>query len=81
MAVAAVADEVDHRVAGMGLAPLDRDLRRARDRPHIVAIDVQDAAIDRLPTAGAIGRAAGLAGLRGEAQLIVDDDMHRAPRC
>ena len=48
------------------------------DRLGVLAVDVEDGHLDHLGHVGAIMSRAGLARRRGEADLVVDDDVDRA---
>ena len=75
----AEADDVDDDVLLEGLAVLDRDPRHEGDRFRVVAIDVEDRRLGHLEDVGAVDRRAQVTRVRGgEADLVVDDDVHRA---
>ena len=75
----AEAHDVDHHILGELLAVVQRDLRGQHDRFRIVAVHVQHGRFDHLHDVGAIQRRAGVARVAGgEADLVVDDHMHRA---
>ena len=78
VAEAPVAEHVDHHVLLEGLAELDGDARDMDDRLRIVAVDVQDRRLDHLGDVGAIGPRAGVHRVRGEADLVVQDEVDRA---
>ena len=80
VAVAAVAIHVDDDVAPELLAELRRDGRHEADRLRVVAVDVENRHVDHLGHVRAIARAARIRRQRGEADLVVDDDMDRAAR-
>ena len=77
----AEADDVDHHVLLELLAELDR---QRGDQGHglgVVAIDVEDRRLDHLEDVGAVQRRAVVARVGGgEADLVVDDQVHRAAR-
>ena len=78
MAVAAVAEHVDDHRLAEALAELGGDLGDVNHGFRIVAVHVEDRRIDHLGDVGRVGRGAREAGRRGEADLIVDDEMDRA---
>ena len=78
VAVAPVAEHVDHDRLLEFLPEFGRDLGREHDRLRIVAVDVEDRRLDHLGDVGGIRRRARIARIGGEADLIVDDEMQRA---
>ncbi len=78
VAVAAVADHVDHHVFAEGLAKVECQLADVDDGFGILAVDVEDRHLDHLGDVGAIPGRSALAGGRREADLIVDDDVDGA---
>ena len=78
MTVPAVAEHVDDHRLQEALAELGGDLGDVNDGLGIVAVHVEDRRIDHLGDVGRVGRRAREAGRRGEADLIVDDEMDRA---
>ncbi len=79
VALAAKTDEVDEHVLVVFLAVFDRNFHRQQARLGVVAVDVKDRRFDHLGHIGAIQRAARVARIgRGEADLVVDDDVDRA---
>src|SRR5271166_3075011 len=78
VAVAAIADEIDHYVCAEAVAVLRSEAGNANDGVHIFAVDVKDG--DRLAARDAGGEPRGMffqiAG--GEAEQIVDDNMNGA---
>ena len=78
MAVAPIAEHVDDHRLAEALAELDGDLGDVDHRFRIVAIHMEDRRVDDLGDVGRIGRGAGEARRRGEADLVVDDEMERA---
>ncbi|CAB4850800.1 unannotated protein [freshwater metagenome] len=75
----AVADEIDHDVFVELLAEIEREPTHADDGFGVVAVDVEDRSLHHTGDIGAVdGRARGL-GCGGEADLVVHDDVHRAP--
>ncbi len=78
VAVAAITEHVDDDRLVEALPVFDRDLRAMDDRLGIIAIDMEDRRLDELGDVGRIGRRARIARISREADLIVDDEMHRA---
>ncbi len=78
MAVAAIADDVEHDVGGEAHAELGRHAGAEHHRLGIVAVHVQDRHLDRFCHIGAVEAGIGVRGNRGEADLVVDHEMHRA---
>ena len=78
MAVAAIADDVEHEVGGEFLAELGGHLGTPDDGLGVVAVHMQDRRLDRLGNVGAIQAGIGMCRDGGEADLVVDDDMHGA---
>ena len=78
VAEAAIAEDVDHHVALEFLAELGGDLGGVDHRFGVVAVDVEDRAIDDLGDIGRVGRRARVVRRRGEADLVVDDDVDGA---
>ena len=78
VAVAAVAEQVEHHGLVELHAEFGGDLRRIDHRFRIVAVDVEDRRLDHLGDVGRIGRRTREGRVRGEADLVVDDDVHRA---
>ena len=78
MAVPAIADDVQHDVAGEAHAELGRHARAEHHRLRIIAVHVQDRRLDRLRHVGAIEAGIGVRRDSGEADLVVDDDVHGA---
>ncbi len=79
VAEAPEADEIDEHVAVILLAIFHRELDREQAHLGIVRIDVEDRAVRHLRDVGAVERAARVARVgRGEADLVVDDDVDRA---
>ena len=77
--VAPVAVEVDHDVAPERAAELHGQLDHLRDGLGILAVDVEDRDLQHLGDVGRVGGAAPLLGAGREAELVVDDDVERAP--
>src|SRR6185312_6256622 len=78
MAMAAIAEDVDDLVLLETVAKLRRDARDIDERFGIIAIHMKDRRLDFLCDLGAIGTGTRISGARGEADLVVDDDMDRA---
>ena len=78
VAMAAIAEHVDdHRLLEF-LPELGRDLGREHHRFRIVAVHMENRRLDHLGDIGRIRRRARIARISGEADLIVDDEVHRA---
>ena len=77
---AAIADEVDDNVALEAMTIFGGDARRAHDRVHVVAVDVQHRRTDGFRHIGAERRAAAVSRVGGETELVVDDEMDGAAR-
>ena len=75
VAVAAVADDVEHDVAAEFHAIFGGHARAEDHRLRIVAVDVQDRRLDRFRDVGAIEAGIGVRRDGGEADLVVDDEM------
>ena len=78
VAVAAVAEHVDHDVLAERLAEVERQLGDVDDGLRILAVDVEDRHLDHLGDVGAVPGRSALAGGRREADLVVDDDVDRS---
>ena len=75
----AIADQVDDDVLVELHAVVEREARRKHDRFRIVAVHVQDRRFDHLRDVAAVQRRARVARVAGrEADLVVDDHVHRA---
>ena len=75
----AEADDVDHHVLVELLAVVQRQLGAQHHGLGVVAVDVQHRRFDHLDHVGAVQRGAGVARVAGgEADLVVDDQVHRA---
>ena len=77
MAVAAIAEHVDHDIHVEYLTELRGDPRGLDHRLGIVAVDMENRRLHRLGDIGRIGRGARVDRARGEADLVVDDDVDR----
>ena len=78
VAVAAIAEQVDDHVLLELLAELDRDARDVDHRLRVVAVDVEDRRLDHLRDVGAVRPRTREARHRGEADLVVDDEVDGA---
>ena len=78
VAVATIADDIQHGVGAELLAELEGDFGGEHDRVGIVAVGVEDRALGELGDLGAMAAGARLVRIRGEADLVVRDDMERA---
>ena len=77
VAQAAVADHIDDHVLAELVAEIERHAGDEDHRLGVVAIDVEDRGLNHLGHVGAIGRRAGIQRVAGgEADLVVDDDVH-----
>ena len=74
----AIADHVEHHVLLELLAELDGDAGGMHHRFGIVAIHMEDRRLHHQRDVGAIGRGAREDRRGGEADLVVDDEMHGA---
>ncbi len=74
----AVAEDVDHRVLVELLPELDGDAGGMDHRLGVVAVDVEDRRLDHECYVRRIGRGAGIHRRRGEADLVVDNEMDGA---
>ena len=77
VAVAAIAEHVDHDRLVELLPELDRDLGGEHHRFRIVAVHMEDRRVDHLGDVGRIGRGTRIARIGGEADLVVDDEVDR----
>ena len=78
VAVLAIADHVDDDVLLELLAVVEGDLDGADAGLGVVAVGVQNGRLDHARDVGAIGRGAALLGRGGEAQLVIDHQVHGA---
>ncbi|GBD41382.1 hypothetical protein HRbin39_00763 [bacterium HR39] len=78
VAVTPVAPQVDDHVLLELPAVLGGELGHLHHRHRIVAVDVEHRRLDAPRHVGGIGRAAGVGRARGEADLVVDDDVDGA---
>src|SRR5207249_4340192 len=76
--VPAVADEVDEDVFLEALAKADGQAGRLHRGLGVVAVHVEDGRLDDLGDVARVGGEAVRLGRRREADLVVDDDVHRA---
>ena len=77
--VAPVAPHVDHHVLAEALAELGGDAADMDYRLDVVAVDVEDRRLRHLGDLGRVARGAGRARVGGEADLVVDHEVNRAP--
>ena len=80
VAVPAVAAEVDEDVAPERLPEADGEPGGLDDRLGVVAVDVEDRDLNVLRHVGGIPRGPEVLRRRGEAELVVDDDVDRPAR-
>ena len=78
VAEAAVAEHVDHDRLVEPLPVFGGDLGAEHHRLGVVAVGVEDRRLDQLGDVGGVRRRARVARIGGEADLVVDDEMHRA---
>ncbi len=78
VAVAAVADDVDHDIPGKALAVAHRQAHRGHARLDVVGVDVDDRAVVALGQVAGVRRGAVLGRVGGEAHLVVRDDVDGA---
>ncbi len=78
VAVPAIAEHVDDDRLLKLLPEFGRHLGGEHHGFRIVAVDVEDRRLDHLGDVGRIGRRSRVARVGGEADLIVDDEVHRA---
>ena len=78
VAEAPVAEHVDHDRMLELLPELGRDLGGEHHRLRVVAVGVEDRRLDHLGDVGGVRRRTRIAGISGEADLVVDDEVHRA---
>ena len=78
VAAPAVADQVDDDVLAERLAVLERQLGDPDAGLGVVAVHVEDRRLDHPRHVGAVERRARRGRRRGEADLVVDDDVHGA---
>ena len=76
--VAAVANDVDDDIAAKGLTELQGELRGADDFHRAIAIHMEDGRLDHLRHVGAVVGRTGVLRHRGEADLVVHDEVDRA---
>ena len=76
--VTAVANDVDDDIAAKGLAELQSELRSADDLHRAIAIHMEDGRFDHLRHVGAVVGRTGVLRHRGEADLVVHDEVDRA---
>ena len=78
VAVAPVADHVDHHVLVEPLAEPEGQAGHPHDGLGVVAVDVEDRRLDHLGDVGGVDRRPGLGRGGGEPQLVVDDHVDGA---
>jgi hypothetical protein len=78
VAVAAVAEHVDHDILVELLPELERELDGGDRSDGVVAVDVEDGHAEHFRHARAVGRRGTVDRRGGEADLVVDDDVDRA---
>ncbi len=78
VAETAVAEHIDDHRPAEALAELRRDLGAIDHRLRIVAVHVEHRCLDHLGNVGRIRRGARIHRRGGKADLVVDDEMHRA---
>ena len=78
--VAAIADQIDHDVAMEFLAIHHREPHRRQARLGVVGIDVNDRHIKAFGQIARVVGGATLARVRGEADLVVENQVQRAAR-
>ena len=80
VAEAAVADQVDQRVAPEALAEAHRQPHGGDAGLHVVAVHVDDRDVEALCEVGGVAGRAALLGVGGEPELVVGDDVDRSAR-
>ncbi len=78
VAEATVAEHVHHHVLVELLTVFRGDLRSEDDRFGVIAVDVEDRRLDHQGDIRRVGRRARVARRRGEADLVVDDEVQGA---
>ena len=78
VAVAAVADQVDHDVVAELLAEREREPHGGDAGRHVVGVDVDDRDVEALREVRGPARGARVVGVRREADLVVLDQVQRA---
>lgn len=73
--VLTVADKVDDNVTVEGLAPVSRKLHDEGHGLGIITVDVEDRGVDGLGDIGTVRSRATKAGVGGETDLVVDNDV------
>src|SRR5581483_12309695 len=76
MAVPAIAIHVNDDVAMELLPELERDLCNPRDRERIVAVYMENRCLDHLRDIARVARRTRVCGQRGEADLVINDNMN-----
>jgi len=75
--MAAIAPHVDNNRLVEFLPELGRNLGGEHHGFRIVAVHVEDRRVDHLRHVGRIGRRTRVTRIGGEADLVIDDEMHR----
>ena len=78
VAVAPVADQVDHHVLAELHAVVEREARREHHRFRVVRVHVEDRGLDHLGDVAAVERRACVLRVGRETDLVVDDDVQRS---
>ena len=78
VAVAAIADEVDHHVGAEAAAERHRQPHRRERRLGVVGVDVDDRQVEALGEVARVAGRARVGRLGGEADLVVRDQVQRA---
>ena len=80
MAVATVADDIDNDVFVKLLAKVDCELDDGGSGEGVIAVDVKDGNSESFAWRGAVAAGAGVIWKGSEGDLVIDDDVDRAPR-
>ena len=75
VSVLAVAHQVDDHVLMPGGAPLGGNVSHQHHGLRVVRVHVEDRGVDHPTHVGAVGGGAGVAGVSGETDLIVGNNM------
>ena len=76
VALAAVADQIDHDIAPKPLPVVHGEAADTQHRLDVIAVNVEDRSLDCLGDVCAVAAGARLRGWRGEADLVVNDKVH-----
>ena len=79
MAVAAIADDIQHHIRAENHAEFGNQPRAEHHRFRVIAIHMQDRRLDGFRDIGAIEAGIGMYRHGGEADLVIGDNMHRSP--